>query len=438
MKKIKNRAYSALLLAILVVVGLGVYVVRLVNDGSEWVSFRANQSLYDSGVLSAGSVYDRNNVMLASADETGRIYSADATVRTACLHAVGDFSGNIGTGAVTVFSDKLVGYDLLTGLTNKSNGELQLTIDSDVSATAYSALNGRKGAVFVYDYTNGEIICSVSSLSYDPMNVPNLNNNPAYDGVYLNRCISSTYTPGSVFKIITLSAAVENISDLYTRSFWCSGSVDVAGVNIKCSGIHGTQTIEQAFANSCNCAFAQISLELGADTLEKYCDKFGILDNLEFDGIRTAAGRFDKDVSGSPGLAWSGIGQFNDLVSPYSIARLSGAIAGGGKTAEPHILIESKSSTTQLLSAQTAKAVGDMMSYAVINSYGTGTFPNLPICAKSGTAEVGDGTSHAWFTGYLTDSAHPYAFAVIVENSGGGLSVAGAVANTVLQKAVGN
>ena len=78
----------------------------------------------------------------------------------------------------------------------------------------------------------------------------------------------------------------------------------------------------------------------------------------------------------------------------------------------------------------------DMMNYNVSAHYGTNRFPGLNLCAKTGTAEVGDGTSHAWFTGFLLDDAHPYAFVVLVENAGGGLTNAGAVANTVLQAAV--
>ena len=435
MKKIKNRAFSALILALIVVAGMGVYVYRFATQGSDWVTFRANQTIYADGVLKVGTVYDRDGLVLAGYADGKRIYADDPIIRAACLHAVGDLDGNIGTGAVTVFADKLMGYNLVTGFGGDGGGELRLTIDAKLSAAAYNALGARKGAVAVYDYTTGEILCLVSSPSYDPLNVPDLTGE-FYDGVYLNRCISSTFTPGSVFKIVTLSAAVENIDDLYTRSFWCSGSVDVAGVTIKCSGTHGSQTIEQAFANSCNCAFAELSLELGGDTIEEYAEKFGLLEQLEFDGIPTAAGRYDKDVSGSPGLAWSGIGQYNDLVSPYAMMRLAGGIANGGTVVEPHILADSSGGETKLMSSGTAGEVHDFMSYNVANSYGTWNFPDLKLCAKSGTAEVGDGTSHAWFVGFLDDPEHPYAFAVMVEHGGGGLSTAGSIANIVLQEAV--
>ena len=72
----------------------------------------------------------------------------------------------------------------------------------------------------------------------------------------------------------------------------------------------------------------------------------------------------------------------------------------------------------------------------VITVYGDNRFPGLTVCGKTGTAEVGNGTSHAWFTGFLLDEAHPYAFIVFVENGGGGLSVATPIANTVLQAAM--
>ena len=435
MKKIKRRAYSALILALAVVAGLGLYVSRLLTHGQEWATFRGNETIYENGMLKSGTVYDRNGLVLAGFSDGNRIYAEDASVRSSSLHAVGDFAGNIGTGAVTVFSDSLVGYDIITGLTDPEGGQLHLSIDSKLNAAAYNALAGRRGAVIVYDYLDGGIICMVSAPSYDPMNIPDLSA-PEYEGVYLNRCISSTYTPGSVFKIVTLAAAIENIGDLYSRTFWCGGSVDVLGVNIKCSGSHGTQTIEQAFSNSCNCAFAELSLELGGDTIEKYAEKFGLLDQLQYNGILTAAGRYDKDVAGSPGLERSGIGQYNDLVSPYAMMRLSGAIGAGGEVTEPHILLDSKSDSSRILKADTALKLRDMMNYNVVNGYGSWNFPDLKLCAKSGTAEVGDGTSHAWFTGFLDDTEHPYAFAVIVENAGGGLTHAGSVANIVLQEAV--
>ena len=438
MKKIKRRAYSALLIAGMLIIGMVIYLLRLADDGEAWATFRANRTVYHNGVLNVGTVYDRNGKILAHAGNGVHGYAEDWSTRISSLHVVGDYAGNIGMGAINAFSGELVNYSFINGTYSPdgTGGKVTLSIDSKLNITAYNALAGRKGAVCVYNYETGEILCMVSSPSYDPNGSPPT----GVDGIYLNRALGSTYTPGSVFKIVTLAAAIENISDLNSRSFSCSGSVQVGGNTVTCSGWHGSQTIEQAFANSCNCAFAELSLELGANTLYKYANDYGLLSSLDCSGINTAAGSFEKAEAGSSNLAWSGIGQYNDLVSPFSMMRLSGAIASGGSAVDPTLLIKSgpfnfSPDSEKLIKSSTAKRLGEMMSYNVTYSYGTWNFPGLDLCAKTGTAEVGSGNSHSWFTGYLK-SGKPLAFAVIVENGGSGLSAAGGVANTVLQEAV--
>ena len=257
------------------------------------------------------------------------------------------------------------------------------------------------------------------------------------EGTYLNKGISSALTPGSTFKLVTLAAAIDTIPDIYNKSYTCSGSIDIGGDTINCTGVHGTQDIYGALANSCNCAFAQIAQEVGPDALETYADKLGFTESHSMNGIPTAAGRFDKAAKGSSFLSWSGIGQYNDLVCPYSMLRYVSAIGNGGSMLEPAILKHGATDRkTSLLSSESASAIKGFMRNNVTNNYGTGTFPGLQICAKSGTAEVGDGTSHAWFVGFLDDPSNPYAFVVVVEHGGGGLAAAGSVANTVLQALV--
>ena len=434
MKKVKSRATAALLIAAAIIIGLVGYVIRYADHGADWVMFSANANVYKNGGIANGAVYDRNGVLLAEAENGSRSYAADTAVRTACVHAVGDFEGNIGTGALTAFADRLSGYSPITGVA-PGGGELTLSIDSSLNVAAYNALAGRRGAVMVMDYTTGEVLCMVSTPGFDPETGFDASSS-AYDGAYINRCISSSYTPGSVYKLVTLAAAIETIPDLDSRSFWCQGSVDVGGVSVTCTGYHGSQTIEQALANSCNCAFAELSLELGADTLEKYAEALGFTQAQSLSGIPTAAGSFEKAAAGSADLAWSGIGQYTDLVCPYTMLRYVSAIANGGVLVSPTLITGEGGGEKRLLSEKTAAKIAEMMSYNVSAAYGEWSFPGLKIAAKSGTAEVGDGTSHAWFTGFLSDSAHPYAFVVVIEHGGGGLKNAGAAANTVLQAAV--
>ena len=418
MKKVKRRATAALLIAALLVVGLAVYLVRLADDGGAWAS-------YFSGGTPGGTILDRNGVVLYSSDEDGYSFAEDWSTRVSCYHLLGDPNGNVRTGALRQFRDRLAGYSFLEGAT--SGKTISLSVDSTLNVTAYSALAG------LMDYTTGEVLCMVSSPGDDPENP---SSEPA-DGTYLNKCLSSSFTPGSVFKLVTLAAAIDNIPDLFERSLWCEGEMIVDGALLTCTGNHGSQTIEQALANSCNCAFGTLALELGPELMAEYAEKLGMTASLQLDGMDVLPGSFTKGGAGSVGLAWSGVGQYEDLVCPYAMLRYVSAIANGGSVYEPTLLGHgSLDRETELLSAETAQRIAEMMNYNVQNAYGSWVFPGLDVSAKTGTAEVGDGTSHAWMTGFLNDPAHPYAFVVILEHAGGGLANAGPVANTVLQAAV--
>lgn len=428
MKKINRRAFSVLIIALAVIFGLGVYVLRYVDHGQDWALYfsRANSG-------STGELTDRNGQMLASFSATENLFSEDTEARIANYHVTGDYWGRTGTGVLSNFWNDMQGFDLLTGTTKAESSSWQLNIDSELSKAAYRALDGRNGAVLLADYTTGELLCMVSSPAVDPADAEA----EPPEGAYINRCLSAAFVPGSVFKLVTAAAAIENIPDIYERSFYCEGTYTIAGVDINCSGTHYTQTFEQALANSCNCAFAQIAVMLGQDTLLKYVKDFGFLSAHSLDGIPTAAGTFPTEFVGDPELAWAGIGQSTDTVCPYTMLRYVSAIANNGVLCEPKLIMDGKDAVkSRLIETDTAQKLQEMMSYNVVASYGNDRFPGLNLCAKSGTAELGDGTSHAWFTGFLQDEAHPYAFVVIIERGGGGLTNAGAVANTLLQAAV--
>lgn len=451
MKNIKRRTVSLLILAGILFLGLSVYIVSFVLHGSQWATAAFNSDVYSGGQLAVGTVYDRNGVYLAGVNsERGRDYAEDWSTRVATVHAVGDPYGNIGTGALSAFSKLLTGYNILSGTysVSETGQKLYLTIDSELNRVAYDALGGRNGAVALCNYKTGAILCMVSTPGFDPANM----DDSLYertDGVFMNRFLSSAFTPGSVFKLITLTAALENLPDLYDRIFNCPGSVTVGGDVVTCTGTHGDITIEEALAVSCNCAFAELALDLGADVLQDYCTKLGITESVEIDGIHTAAGSFTSAADGTANLAWSGIGQYEDLVNPASFLRFMCAAANDGKAHEMRLVQKVQTSmglpafaglhlkSERLLSSETASEIKAMMSYNVVRTYGTDNFPGLDICAKSGTAEVGEGQSpHAWFAGFLDDPDNPIAFVVMVENGGWGSSAAGSVANMVLQAAV--
>lgn len=448
MKKIERRAAVCVILALLLAAGMVIFLGKYFFNGGKWASSAFNRHLYDNnGVLVTGTVLDRDGDPLSVIENGKRTYYDNATVRKATLHAVGDLQGNIGTGALNAFADRLTGYNLVNGAFGAKQGsKLYLTIDARYNYEAYQALNGHAGTVAVYNYKTGEVLCMVSAPSYDPLHVPtDLESNDRYKGAYLNRFLSSTFTPGSVYKTVTLAAALEEIPNLEERVWSCSGSVQIGDETIICSGTHGEQHIKDAFANSCNVAFAEIAEELGADTLKKYTEKAGLSRSYALNGLPTAKGSFGwKDMTDGA-LGWAGIGQDKDQVNPCAMMVYMGAIANGGKAAEPYLIQKTVNSlkipslphipkkTDRLISEKTAKSMAELMANNVEKTYGTKRFPNMDICAKSGTAEVGtDQKPHAWFTGFLRNEETPYAFVVLVENGGGGNTVAGKVAGRVL------
>ena len=450
MRKIEKRAVLCLIIALALIAGLGLFCFRFVTNASDWAAYPYNRHMYsNSGQLLSGTILDRDGDLLTEVKDGERVYYPDATVRRATVHAVGDGSGYIGTGALTAFADRLSGYNLITGGYSPlgSGRNLTLTLDAYLNVTAYNAMDGRQGTVGVYNYKTGDILCMVSTPSFDPENPPDASS--AEDGVYLNRFLSSAQVPGSIFKTVTLTAALESLPDLKDRTFTCTGETTVGGTVITCPKPHGKMDIESAFANSCNGVFGTLAAELGGDTMTKYVEQAGLTRRMSVDGIMTAAGHYDVSEADKGQIGWSGVGQYTDTVNPCNMMAYMGAIANGGTAAVPRLILDITTpsgiptswqrteETDTLVQASTASQVKEMMKNNVVQTYGTDRFRGLDIGAKSGTAEVGgDKRPNAWFAGFLDDPEHPYAFIVLVENGGGGASVAGEIAATVLQACV--
>ena len=424
MKQITNRAVSVLLLAAFVIAGTLLYVFRYVDHGQDWAAAYSRENAGASGAL-----IDRNGVVLASYSPNESLFQEDEELRRANYHVTGDYYGRTGTGLLTDYQD----YSLLTGSSRSRNAVLYLNVDSELNRRAWQVLDGRPGAVLVTNYKTGELLCMVSSPTIDPLEAEP---DPP-EGAYLNRCLAASFVPGSVFKLVTAAAAIEKIPDLSERRFLCEGAVEIAGVEIVCSGYHGEQTFEEALSNSCNVAFSQIAVELGQEAMVKNVRDLGFLDSQRLDGIPTVAGSFPTDFVGDPELGWAGVGQSTDLICPYAMLRYVSAIANDGVLLGPQLVRDgSTGSAERLLRSETAKALQRLMHYNVVNGYGEYRFPGLALCGKTGTAERGDGSSNAWFVGFLADEEHPYAFVVMIERGGSGLGAAGSAANEILQFAV--
>lgn len=458
MKSISRRALSLYLIIILFLAGCGLLYFNLVTNANDWAMNRANKHLYSDGALStAGDILDVDGNVLVTTENGKRIYNSSRYIRMAVLHTVGDSSGYIANGIQTVFKDELTGYTLLDGVYNlkrygKGN-DITLTLNSKVCETAYKALGNKKGTVGVMNYKTGEIICIVSTPSYDIENKPaDINNDTTgkYEGIYMNRFFSGVYTPGSTFKVLTAICAVENIPDIYERTFECKGKILIGEGYVICNGTHGKIGFEKALNKSCNCAFAQIAEELGGQKLMATAERMGFNTNLpNVSGkIHCAKSRLNLTESSALDIGWAGIGQYTTLINPCHMLTIMSAIANGGTAQSPYLVkkITSPDRKTifaaetsvlgEYLNAEVAQKTDEMLRSNVKNQYGDSYFPQMSFCGKTGTAEVSDDKStkpNALFVGYSQLDEMPFAIIVVVEDTTTSITSAVPIASKVMK-----
>ena len=447
MKKVSGRAIFPLILAIVLLAGTVLLCVRYFAKADEWVTFSGSPHVYTGVNLDGGVVTDRDGTLLLDSTD-GRNYSADAATRTATMHLLGDRYGYIQAPLLGSFADDMIGFDKINGLYGAEGTEANaaLTLSAAAQTAAYQALGNYHGTVGVYNYKTGEILCAVTSPSYDPDNMPDVDadTSGAYDGVYVNRFFQAAYTPGSIYKIVTLAAAIETVPDWENLTFTCEGKTIIGGQEIICEGVHGTITLKQALAHSCNVAFGELAGKVGTKALMEYAEKLGLSESFECDGIPVKAGTVDLKDADAGDLAWAGIGQYTDQVNALTFMRAMGRIAGGGTGAEPYLMAkitrgektayEAKTETSsRALKAETAAKLTEYLRNNVATMYGDWQFGGLNVCAKSGTAEHEGETADAMFAGFCVDENCPLAFVVFVENGGSGSAVAAPIAAKVLQ-----
>ena len=463
----KNIARISLVLIalFLLLAGYGAYTISV--NGNRWFSSTINEFAREKRAdVIPGDILDRNGVVLASADAEGkRNYPAAENVRRATVHAVGSGAFNMKSSTEYFFASSLYGFNLslpeklgflFSG--QKYRGDnVQLTIDSRLAAYVDTVFPGdKRGAVLVMNYKTGEVLTEQSFPAFDPAHTA-----AAPAGSSINRCTQSLKAPGSTFKMVTAASAMENFSDYQTRVFHCEGQLQLgnrtvvdAGTDLSAGKLtrHGDLTLQKAFQASCNNIFASIALELGDQKLRATAEKFGFNDNFLFRDIVVENSSYPLTNRTDAEIAWTGAGQSALAVSPLHMCMVASSIANGGVMMEPRTLVSVTAQSgakrasfsprvyRRPLTAAQADVLKGYMRGVVTGGTGTAAaVSGVKVCGKTGSAEIDtQENTNAWFVGFLDEPESPYALAVVVEDAGGGGSVAAPIAQKIFSWLVKN
>ena len=374
-------------------------------------------------------------------------------------HAIG-YSTRGCTGVESLANSSLLGSSLspLIVAQNELNGEktqgdtVVTTLNSRLQQAAYDALGDNKGAIIVTEVKSGKVLAMVSKPDYDPNEIDDIWDELVSDednSNLVNRATQGLYAPGSTFKILTLLEYMReypNSFDAFT--FDCDSVYEDGDYAIKCahSTAHGEQTLKEAFANSCNGAFAKIGKTLNIDKLYDLCEEAGYNSKPDTD-ILSSASRFKltSETADTWSILQTAIGQGETVTTPLQNLLIVNAIANGGTIMKPYIIdhIENcEGTTTKTYSASTSKKIMTSSEAETLGEYlravvtsGTGgkaEGDGYGVAGKTGSAQwKSDEDTHAWFVGYAPYDDPEISVCVLVENAGSGGSVAAPMAREI-------
>lgn len=324
----------------------------------------------------------------------------------------------------------------------KNTGDTVVTtLDTNVQKAAFYALGSYQGAVVAIQPSTGKILAMVSKPDFDPNTIAadweQITSEDNQASVLLNRATQGLYPPGSTFKLFTMLEYMNEHKDYKNYAYQCGGSFTQEGSVIHCFGnaVHGQESLQASFADSCNASFANIGLSLNLDKFAKLNRSLLFDSKLPCDFAYNKSSFALKPGASAGEIMQTAIGQGETLVTPYHLALVMSAIANGGILMKPYVVDKVVNYTGTEVSANrpqeyaallTAKQSDVLKQYLqTVVSQGTAgalSGQNYTAGGKTGSAEFTSAKdSHAWFTGYASSKDKgDIAVAVVVEGAGTG------------------
>jgi penicillin-binding protein 2 len=344
----------------------------------------------------------------------------------------------------------------------KDGPNLTLSIDASLQAATEAAFEGRSGSAVALDPETGEILAMTSTPAYDPNQFatgiePTLWARLASDPEtpLMNRVIQGSYAPGSTFKVIAATAALEEGLITPETSFYCPGHLAVYNTVFRCLGVHGVIDLRRAIAVSCNVYFYQVGIRLEIARLSKWAKLMGLGAPTGVDLPAEAGGlmpsaEWKLRVLKTPWYAGEtvsvAIGQGQVSATPIQMARVAAFVANGGRLLRPHFV--RRAATPQpppIVRPETIAVVKEGMRRVVAEGTGLrARLSTVEVCGKTGSAQVvarsrlerspnaRELLPHGWFIAFAPAESPKIALAVLVEHGGSGAAAAAPVARKIL------
>lgn len=326
------------------------------------------------------------------------------------------------------------------------------TLDVDLQQAASDALGEHRGAVIVMEPDTGKILAMVSKPGFDPNTLgadwDQLISGDNEEAQLLNRAAQGVYPPGSTFKILTALEFIREHPDTWRDfAFDCDGTYEQGDYTISCyhGNAHGHQNLEQAFANSCNGAFAALGMEMDPGGLHSLAEQ--LLFNRELPlSVAYSKSSFTMNTGAEVWeILQTSIGQGNTQMTPIHNVMITAAIANGGVLMKPYMVERVENAAGEeihrflpqawgnLLTAQEADTMAGLMRQVVTEGTGSAVrTESYTVAGKTGSAEFEAGRdTHAWFTGFAPAEAPQLTVTVVVEEAGSGGQVAAPVARRI-------
>ncbi len=467
MRTNRSMFYSGLLMIGIFLFLIGYLVKFTIYDASGIITSPYNKRTSNlSEKTVRGSILSANGKILAQTetDDDGT-ETRSYPYENMCAHVVG-YATHGKSGLESAYN-----YDLLTSHTDildqfkngalgeKSIGDsLITTIDTRLQKAAYEALEDHRGAVIVMEPSTGKIRAMVSKPDFDPNEIDDIwdeINSDETSSVLVNRAVQGMYPPGSTYKLMTALGYIQENSSTYNDfRYTCEGETIVNSVKIHCYNgeEHGKLTLRQAFAESCNTAFATIGTSLNQSDFYSLNENCLFNTEISFD-LKVKKSRYKlngrSDRSQIPQTA---IGQGDTLMTPFHNLLLISAVANDGELMKPrladyiesvdgHVVKSMKTKSYKRLMSQGEASILQGMLREVVTDGTAEALDNddYKVYGKTGTAENENKKAHAWFIGYSeTEDQADLAVCVLVENSGKASKYAVPIAHALFESYYNN